>query len=397
MVRSSSALSTLAVRKALAQYGAIERCRLQPGQIVVEFKEEVSPEQIVKVTSINGTEVKVSAPPPTVYMGTIFSQEFQSWSQEELQEELGNQATVIRRLATRNRQASDSGRILLAFPTSLPDSITVDVLQLKLDVRRYIPPPLRCRKCFGYGHHEDSCGKDQRCARCGQTGHSADSCDSPPCCAVCNGPHEVTSSSCKIWQKERQIKQIRLEKGVSSEEARRAYSATRILTKVRPADSDPRPSTAPVETQPAPASTWASVVTGSSPAVGSQDCLMQLLQQQNQMMATQMQILVELKSQNTAMLQLLSSLSLTAQSQQPGPSPPSPPASSTRAKRQRKSSVATPASLIGQPRITSILQAGPNPPGSPAIGAAVANLGKDTIPSPLARNNATHDYKEKNV
>lgn len=303
VVRSSSALSTLAVRKALAQYGAIERCRLQPGQIVVEFKEEVSPEQIVKVTSINGTEVKVSAPPPTVYMGTIFSQEFQSWSQEELQEELGNQATVIRRLATRNRQSSDSGRILLAFPTSLPDSITVD-----------FPPPLRCRKCFCYGHHEDSCGKDQRCARCGQTGHASDSCDSPPCCAVCNGPHEVTSSSCKIWQKERQIKQIRLEKGVSSEEARRAYSVTRIPTKVRPADSEPRPSTAPVETQPAPPPTWASVVTDSSPAVGSQDFLVQLLQQQNQMMATQIQILVELKSQNTAMLQLLSSLS-SAQSQ----------------------------------------------------------------------------------
>lgn len=140
VVRSSSALSTLAVRKALAQFGAIERCRLQPGEIVVEFKEEVSPEQIVKVTSINGTEVKVSAPPPTVYMGTIFSQEFQSWSQEELQEELGNQATVIRRLATRNRQSSDSGSILLAFPTSLPDSITVDVLQLKLDVRRLFHP-----------------------------------------------------------------------------------------------------------------------------------------------------------------------------------------------------------------------------------------------------------------
>ena len=70
-----------------------------------------------------------------------------------------------------------------------------------VDVRKDIHIPIRCIKCQGYRHIQDSCIGIERCTNCTSKFHNADACDRPPSCISC-GPdskHPSTFPACPTF------------------------------------------------------------------------------------------------------------------------------------------------------------------------------------------------------
>lgn len=65
-------------------------------------------------------------------------------------------------------------------------------------MREFIPPPVRCYKCQGYGHFAKVCKGKQRCGKCGGD-HENGQCgvsDVRKCCN-CGGDHTAAYGGCK--------------------------------------------------------------------------------------------------------------------------------------------------------------------------------------------------------
>ena len=50
-------------------------------------------------------------------------------------------------------------------------------------------------------------------------------CEGPKLCSTCNGPHASSAKDCPVWQKEKEIQRVRVEKRISFPEARRLAEA----------------------------------------------------------------------------------------------------------------------------------------------------------------------------
>ena len=100
----------------------------------------------------------------------------------------------------------------------LPKLIRVSYVQVKVDL--FVPNPLRCFGCNKFGHTSDRCKVAQKCVRWGQDKHG------PQMCSNCKGPHASSAKDCPVWQKEKEIQRVRVEKRIPSPEARRFVEAS---------------------------------------------------------------------------------------------------------------------------------------------------------------------------
>lgn len=157
-VQAGSEIPTIAIRKALAFAGTITKCLpIKDNAYILSFESVVNPTTIAKTTKINNVPIEITKFSPIASRGTVFHPEFATWTLEDIQREIGS-PKVLRRLSTKNCPAPESGRILLGFqkPT-IPDEVDVPCLGMKLDVKLYVPGPLRCQNCYIFGHHENNC------------------------------------------------------------------------------------------------------------------------------------------------------------------------------------------------------------------------------------------------
>lgn len=87
----------------------------------------------------------------------------------------------------------NSGRFLITFlgrELPLPETVKLSC-GLILSVKAHVPVPFRCRKCYKYGHHEDSCSAPSRCPQCSLESHDG-SCSTPLKCIACRNTHAIT-------------------------------------------------------------------------------------------------------------------------------------------------------------------------------------------------------------
>ena len=92
--------------------------------------------------------------------------------------------------------------VILSFQSeqSLPSTVHFGMLKFKL--RAYVPSPVQCKNCLGYGHTSKHCTYQPRCLHCGNVGHSYDACvikNKAARCANCGGGHEASDKTCPTF------------------------------------------------------------------------------------------------------------------------------------------------------------------------------------------------------
>lgn len=90
--------------------------------------------------------------------------------------------------------------LILSFSDIPPPYITVAGF-LRLRTHDYIPRPMRCLKCWAFGHTAKRCQKTVVCCYCGKRGHAKEQCtlsQNPESwhCDNCHGGHEAASRDC---------------------------------------------------------------------------------------------------------------------------------------------------------------------------------------------------------
>jgi hypothetical protein len=379
--------SAVAIRKALTSFGVVQSVTsVKPGTLRVSFQDDAKV-CFESPILINGKPVTLA--PTTVLhsRGTIHRRELALWSLEELQEELGNNARVLRRLPTRDQPAETSGRILLGFTAPNPPAdITIPLMGVKLTVNPYIPGTTRCNRCHSFGHNERTCSRPARCGRCGSKSHKREDCIAVPCCPACKGPHAIEDPRCPTWLAEKQ----RIRASVTGATAPPKAPATHAPTPLAPSQMN-FPSLQGKRTRSSPPTTpapkrWASPMPTDAPAGGNYD-LARTLENQTRLL---MQIIDLLQRLLPAIVPAAAPQAAPETTSPPRTAPPPPP-----------SSAPAPDATTGTPARCSPKTRKQKEKHQISVNIEAAqrhntvyNLGRDTA-SPSAPNIGTFDYKEK--
>ena len=88
-------------------------------------------------------------------------------------------------------------------------------------VEQYVPTPLRFFKCPKFGHHKEACCVRQTCSKCGEKDpdHAEEHCLKEIRCANCQQDHPAYARTCTVYQKEKEIIEVKHKRNVSFLEA----------------------------------------------------------------------------------------------------------------------------------------------------------------------------------
>ncbi|GFO27416.1 nucleic-acid-binding protein from mobile element jockey [Plakobranchus ocellatus] len=142
--------------------------------------------------------------------------------EEEMVEELSGASLARCIKVRRGEDKIQTDIVVLTFDSPKPPS-RIRAEYLTLDVRPYVPLPMRCYKCQCHGHGKDRCKKPAAvCVRCGKGGHVERDCSTDPHCVNCRADYAASS---KIWPKfleEQAILLYNAENGGTFQQARKA-------------------------------------------------------------------------------------------------------------------------------------------------------------------------------
>ena len=157
--------------------------------------------------------------------GVIRCRDIADMTEVEIRDELKDQGMVGVNRVTLKKEGKviPTNTLFLTFGSpELPKEITVGYLKVK--VALFVPNPMRCFNCNKFGHTSQHCKVAAKCTGCGKDKHEGH-CEGPKLCSNCNGPHISAAKDCPVWQKEKEIQCVRVEKLVSFPEARQLVEA----------------------------------------------------------------------------------------------------------------------------------------------------------------------------
>lgn len=153
--------------------------------------------------------------------GVIFCRDLLNCSLVEIEENLRDKGvTEVKRIQRRiEDKLVDTPNLILTFNTpKLPKYI--DAAMYRLQVRPYIPAPLRCSRCLRFGHIALKCSNEPRCT-CGKATHEGKPCETPYKCINCEGSHSTKDSKCPMYLQEVAIQKLKVTEKLSYAEAKR--------------------------------------------------------------------------------------------------------------------------------------------------------------------------------
>jgi hypothetical protein len=87
-------------------------------------------------------------------------------------------------------------------------------------IKKYIPRPLICYKCWRLGHHESTCGNEQKCRSCAAPHDKNSDCTGTRCCATCGQlDHLAGMMSCPLYAERQEAIKYAYEQNISIPEA----------------------------------------------------------------------------------------------------------------------------------------------------------------------------------
>ncbi|GFN87446.1 RNA-directed DNA polymerase from mobile element jockey [Plakobranchus ocellatus] len=201
----------------------IEVTKLGSGVLMVELKSNDQAKKLGAIATFLDIPVTVS-PHKSLNSskGVIRSRDLRCCSEEEMVEELSGVTHARRIKVRRGEDKIQTDTVVLTFDSPKPPS-RIRAGYLTLDVRPYVPLPMRCYKCQRYGHGKDRCKKPAAvCVRCGKGGHVERDCSADPYCVNCKGDHTASSKTCPKFLEEQAILRYKAENGGTFQQARKA-------------------------------------------------------------------------------------------------------------------------------------------------------------------------------
>ena len=150
----------------------------------------------------------------------IRCRELSGMTEMEIRMELQEQGVVEVHRVTMKKDTEKVPTNTLFLTFNTPDLLKeITVGYLKVKVALFVPNPMRCFNCNKFGHTSHCCKVAVKCLVCGKDKYEGQ-CEGPKLCSNCNGPHASLAKDCPVWQKEKEIKCVRVEKRISFPEAR---------------------------------------------------------------------------------------------------------------------------------------------------------------------------------
>lgn len=200
--------------------------------LLIQTTSNAQTKRLLEVKRFAGLDVStLTHPTLNSSRGVIFCHDLLNCTTEEIVKELEPiGVTNVRRLKTRKDGILvDSPSHVLTFNTpKLPDSIKV--AYYKLNIRPYIPPPVRCFQCQLFGHVAQKCPNNKICA-CGKEPHDPP-CIDPKKCVNCEGSHSANYKNCPKYKIEEAIQRIKVTEKVTYSEAKKKVIVNTPITNV---------------------------------------------------------------------------------------------------------------------------------------------------------------------
>ncbi|CAH0547658.1 unnamed protein product [Brassicogethes aeneus] len=199
--------------------------------LLVEAKNDKQAKRLQSLVRFGEADVVVKTHQTLNYSkGVIYCSDLLNCSVEELKEHLLVEGiTDIKRIQTKkDGKLIDTPTHIITFNSPvLPKKINAAFH--RLEVRPYIPNPLRCFKCQKFGHITDKCESKVQICTCGQPPHDGTPCTLPIKCVNCSGDHPARSRSCPVYQEEATIQRIKTLDKVTYFEAKRRYNMSKNI------------------------------------------------------------------------------------------------------------------------------------------------------------------------
>ena len=209
-------LSPFAVQKGFqAIAGTLKNIkRLRDGSFLVECGKRAQAQNLLQTNQFIDRPVKVS-----------IRRDLADMSEVEIWDELKDQgvAGVNRVTLKKEGKVIPTNTFFLTFGSpELPKEITVGYLKVK--VALFISNLMRCFNCNKFGYTSQRCKVSVKCLGCGKDKYE-DQCEGPKLCSNYSGPHASSAKDCLVWQKEKEIQCVCVEKRISFPEARQLVEA----------------------------------------------------------------------------------------------------------------------------------------------------------------------------
>ncbi|KAH8335208.1 hypothetical protein KR067_001175, partial [Drosophila pandora] len=202
--------------------GEVVSCKkLRDGNLLLQTKDIRQAEKLLKLTNILHIPVAVSEHRTLNYSkGVIYSNDLRGIDEEEILENLKNQKVSDVRKIMKNftSEPTETGLITLTFEKlDLPDHVYIGYERVQ--VRPYIPAPIRCNNCLRLGHLQKFCKNTETCFMCSQPAHidmaSGEKCERGTCCINCtekkipDNKHHPRDRNCPVFISHKEVQAIK--------------------------------------------------------------------------------------------------------------------------------------------------------------------------------------------
>jgi len=218
--------------------GEVAECKkTRDGNLLIKTKNNLQAEKLMKLTTMPGNiPIQVSEHRSlNSCKGVIYCNDLRGIEEAEILENLKSQKVIEVHKITKRASfgvTSETGLIILTYSLlTLPE--TINIGYEKINVRPYIPQPMRCMNCMRIGHIAKFCKREGSCLKCSRKIHTdamtGEECQETPCCINClenkypNTNHIPRDRKCPVFITHQEVQAIKTLQKVDNRKAWSIY------------------------------------------------------------------------------------------------------------------------------------------------------------------------------